>query len=81
MKSARTRILTVITMLWAMACTVSSASAQTSGVQPDSIPALPVQTDSVQREPAQIDSVLNPAPGRHRPVRKITPVDVDDEKR
>ena len=81
MKSARTRILTVVAMLWAMACAVSSASAQTEDVPTDSIPALTVQADSVQTESARIDSVLNQAPGRHRPVRKITPVDVDDEKR
>lgn len=84
MKSARTRILTVVAMLWSMACTVPSASAQTEGGQADSIPALTIPADSVQTEPTEptgIDSVLNQAQGRNRPVRKITPVDVDDQKR
>lgn len=81
MKSVRTSILTVVAMLWTMTCTVPSASAQTEGGQADSIPALTTPADSVQAEPERIDSVLNQAQGRNRPVRKITPVDVDDQKR
>ena len=74
MKPSIVRLLTGIVVLLTMICTAMPASAQTEPALTDSIAA-----DTIQNVAERVDSI--PAKPVSRPTRKVTPVDVDDQKR